>query len=109
MAQLTADAITGYKQYTIDNIAYGQFKVGNLYYPMTILSKEILPDGKMLIRCQCDYPTQTNIVITEIQLYSINGLLWYTDSVNYTLAAVLQSLRYRLDIEFTVTIAPTAN
>ncbi|GHU52637.1 hypothetical protein AGMMS49975_08850 [Clostridia bacterium] len=109
MAQLTADAITGYKQYTIDNIAFGKYKVGSTYYPLTILSKEIQPNGKMLVRVQCDHPSTGNITITEIQLYDIAGRLWYTDSVNYSLAAVLQSLRYRLDIEFTVSVAATAS
>jgi hypothetical protein len=105
MAQLTADAILGYKQYTIDNIAFGKYKVGGTYYPLTILSKEVQPNGKMLVRVQCDHPYAGNIVITDIQLYDIAGKLWYTDSVDYSLAAVLQSLRYRLDIEFTVKVA----
>ena len=50
MAQLTNAAIQGYKQYTIDNVVAGRYRVGNTYYPLTILSKEILPNGKMLIR-----------------------------------------------------------
>lgn len=105
MAQLTSAAIQDYKQFTIDNVVSGKYRVGNTYYPLTILSKEILPNGKMLIRVQCDHPTEGNIVITEIQLYDRAGRLWYTDKVNYSLAAVLQSLRYRLDIEFTVSVA----
>jgi hypothetical protein len=108
MASLTSDAIAGYKQYTIDNIAFGRYKVGSSYYPLTILSKEVQPNGKMLVRVQCDHPSAGNIVITELQLYDIAGRLWYTDTVNYSLAAVLQSLRYRLDIEFTVSVATTA-
>ena len=109
MPQLTADAILGYKQYTIDNVESGRYKVGSSYYPLTILSKEILPDGKMLIRVQCDHPTKGNIAITEIQLFDKAGKLWYSDSVNYSLAAVLQSLRYRLDIEFTVSVATSTS
>lgn len=101
MAQLTNAAIQGYKQYTIDNVVSGKYRVGSTYYPLSILSKEILPNGQMLIRVQCDHPSEGNIVITEIQLYDRAGQLWYTDSVSYSLAAVLQSLRYRLDIEFT--------
>jgi len=105
MAQLTDTAIQGYKQFTIDNVVSGKYKVGSAYYPLTILSKEILPNGKMLIRVQCDHPYEGNIVITQIQLFDRAGLLWYSDDVSYSLAAVLQSLRYRLDIEFTVTVA----
>lgn len=107
MPQLTAAAIQGYKQYTIDNVVSGRYRVGSTYYPLAILSKEILPNGQMLIRVQCDHPMDGNIVITEIQLYDRAGQLWYTDTVNYSLAAVLQSLRYRLDIEFTVSVAAT--
>jgi len=105
MAQLTATAIQGYKQYTIDTVVSGRYRVGSIYYPLTILSKEILPNGQMLIRVQCDHPTEGNIVINQIQLFDRAGLLWYTDDVSYSLAAVLQSLRYRLDITFTVTVA----
>jgi len=108
MAQLTAAAIQGYKQFTIDNVVFGRYRVGSTYYPLTILSKEILPNGKMLMRVQVDHPTAGNIVVTEIQLYDRAGYLWYTDTVNYSLTAILQSLRYRLDIEFTVTVAATA-
>jgi hypothetical protein len=107
MPQLTSAAIDGYKQYTIGNITFGKYKVGSSYYPLTILSKEVLPNGKMLVRAQCDHPYEGNIVITEIQLYDRSGNLWYTDTVNYSFAAVLQSLRYRLDIEFTVTASAT--
>lgn len=105
MPQLTAAAIQGYKQYTVDTVVSGRYRVGSTYYPLTILSKEILPNGKMLIRVQCDHSSEGNIIITEIQLYDRAGQLWYTDTVNYSLAAVLQSLRYRLDIEFTITLA----
>ena len=55
MAQLTNAAIQGYKQFTIVS---GKYRIGNTYYPLTILSKEILPNGKMLIRVQCDHPTE---------------------------------------------------
>ena len=46
----------------------------------------------MLIRVQCDHPTEGNIVITEIQLYDRAGQLWYTDKVNYSLAVKFTAL-----------------
>jgi hypothetical protein len=101
MALLTASAIQGYKDYTLQKVAYAKYKVGSTYYQVPIQSKVTLPDGRVAIYILIDHTVPGNITITQIQLYDTNNQLWLQKTESILREDIQEGILYRFTFDFT--------
>ena len=92
---IEAAALDAMRKFVKDNIAYAQYKVGNTYYRAAIQEKDVLPDGRISVTFLIDHTVAGNISVTEIQLYSYNGVCWAHKAESITRADAQEGILYR--------------
>ena len=92
---LTSAALDALREYLKNNISYARYKVGSTYYTAELQDKSIMSDGQVNFAFLIDHTVQGEITISEIQLYSYNGVLWGSRAVSIKRAATSQGILYR--------------
>lgn len=100
MPILTGKAIEGYKVYTDRSIAYAQYKIGGTYTRVAISRRERLKDGRVAVYFPIDAQGQTDVTISEVQLYDTNNDLWAAKEENILVRGVQEGVLYRFTFDF---------
>ena len=100
MAILTAEALEGFKQYTNRTIAYARYKIGGTYTRVEISRRERLKDGRVAVYFPIDALGQTDVTISEVQLFDTNNDLWATKEENILVRGVQEGVLYRFTFDF---------
>ena len=92
---LTANALSGIKDYIRKTISYAMYKIGSTYYSVPIASAEVTADGCVTVSVTISHEDAGNITVSEIQLYDNNGQLWLSKAENITRTSVQEGILYR--------------
>lgn len=98
---LTESAMEGFKSFIERNIAYARYKIGGTYYKATIHRKERLTDGKVAVYFSIIPQEQSDVTITEVQLFDTNNDLWASKAENIEIKSVQEGILYRFAFDFT--------
>ncbi len=100
MPILTAEALEGFKKYTDRTIAYARYKIGGTYTRVEISRRERLKDGRVAVYFPIDAQGQTDVTISEVQLYDTNNDLWAAKEENILVRGVQEGVLYRFTFDF---------
>lgn len=100
MAILTEEALEGFKQHTNRTIAYARYKIDGNYTRVEISRRERLKDGRVAVYFHIDAQGQTDVTISEVQLFDTNNDLWATKEENILVRGVQEGVLYRFTFDF---------
>ena len=100
MALLTAQAITGYRDYTKRTVHHARYLVGSTWKDAGIESVETLSNGVVEIAFMIELDSGSGTV-TQVQLYDTAGQLWLSKNVSLKMEDVSEGFLYvvQLDIK----------
>lgn len=98
---LTTAALGALRTYLKDNLAYAKYKVGGTYYQAAIQEAIILGDGRVSVTFIVDHTVAGDITVSEVQLYSLNGVLWVTKAESITRKDAQEGILYRFRFSIT--------
>lgn len=75
---LSAAALTGFRNHVKNTVAYAKYKIGSTYYRSEITDITINSDGKVKIEFTLNPSVSGEVKVTEVQLYSTSGELWWS-------------------------------
>ena len=97
---MTADALEGFKKYTNRTIAYARYKIDGTYTRVEISRRERLKDGRVAVYFPIDARGQTDVTISEVQLFDTNNDLWAAKAENILVRGVQEGVLYRFTFDF---------
>ena len=92
---LSAAALAGFRNHVKNTVAY---KIGSTYYRSEITDITINSDGKVKIEFTLSPSVSNEVKVTEVQLYSTSGELWWSKVENITKKAKKEGIYYRVTI-----------
>ena len=81
---LSAAALAGFRNHAKNTVAYAKYKIGSTYYRSEITDITISSDGKVKIEFILNPSVSGEAKVTEVQLYSTSGELWWSKAENIT-------------------------
>ena len=81
---LSAAALAGFRSHVKNTVAYAKYKIGSTYYRSEITDITISSDGKVKIEFILNPSESGEVKVTEVQLYSTSGELWWSKAENIT-------------------------
>ena len=98
-----AAMLTDIKNYIRRKVGYAKYKVGNTYYTAAIRSAYIMDDGRIAVTFLVDHTVSGNIVVTQVQLYNLNGSLWASKAESISRQDAQEGILYRFAFSITET------
>ena len=98
---LTQTAITDFKDFLDDIIAYAVVTVNGTQKQIPIHRRERLSDGRVAVYLNIAPQLGTTATIQKVQLYNKNSLLWADKAENIQLSNVSEGALYRFVFNFT--------
>ena len=95
---LSAAALAGFRNYVKNTVAYAKYKIGSTYYRSEITDITISSDGKVKIEFILNPSESGEVKVTEVQLYSTSGELWWSKVENITKNSNKEGIYYRVTI-----------
>lgn len=92
---LTPKAMEDFKIFIERRIVYARYKIGGTYHKAEIHRKERLPDGKVAVYFSIIPEAESDVVITEVQLFDTDNQLWASKAENIEVKSVQQGVLYR--------------
>ena len=97
---LTPQAIEDFKGFLDNNIAYAKVTVNGEAKKVPIHRRERLKDGRVAVYFPIDARGQTDVTISEVQLFDTNNDLWAAKAENILVRGVQEGVLYRFTFDF---------
>jgi len=97
---LTPQAIEDFKGFLDNNIAYAKVTVNEEVKKIPIHRRERLKDGRVAVYFPIDALGQTDVTISEVQLFDTNNDLWAAKAENILVRGVQEGVLYRFTFDF---------
>lgn len=95
---LSAAALAGFRNHVKNTVVYAKYKIGSTYYRSEITDITISSDGKVKIEFILNPSVSGEVKVTEVQLYSTSGELWWSKAENITKKSKKKGIYYRVTI-----------
>lgn len=95
---LTANAITGFRNYVKKTVAYARYKVGSNWYRADLANVYVDGTGKVAVEFVMDPEISGTITVTSVQLYDTSGNVWLETAANISRKSSQEGIFYRFTI-----------
>lgn len=97
---LTTQAISDFKDFIDNIIAYAKVTVDGTTTKAVIHRRERLADGRVAVYIQITPQAEKEVKVTKVQLYNKNNLLWAEKTEDLPIKNVQEGILYRFVFNF---------